>query len=173
MGMGLVPAERHANAAFMASTLRENITVVRPGLHFRGGILRKSAERSDVAKWLERLDVRPRNGEFAMSDLSGGNQQKVVLARWLRLEPKVLVLDEPTQGVDVGAKSDIHKLVDEAAAQGTAVLVASTDHEELVRLCHRVLVLRRGRIADEMSGGRMDHDLITAATIGRDQTEAA
>jgi ribose transport system ATP-binding protein len=157
----------------MASTLRENITVVRPGLHFRGGILRKSAERSDVAKWLERLDVRPRNGEFAMSDLSGGNQQKVVLARWLRLEPKVLVLDEPTQGVDVGAKSDIHKLVDEAAAQGTAVLVASTDHEELVRLCHRVLVLRRGRIADEMSGGRMDHDLITAATIGRDQTEAA
>ena len=146
--------------------------MVRPGLHFRGGILRKGAERSDVAKWLERLDVRPRNGEFAMSDLSGGNQQKVVLARWLRLEPKVLVLDEPTQGVDVGAKSDIHKLVDEAAAQGTAVLVASTDHEELVRLCHRVLVLRRGRIADEMSGGRRDQDLIPAATIGRDQTEA-
>jgi ribose transport system ATP-binding protein len=171
MGMGLVPAERHANAAFMTSTLRENITVVRPGIHFRGGILRKSAERSDVTKWLERLDVRP-NGEFAMSDLSGGNQQKVVLARWLRLEPKVLILDEPTQGVDVGAKSDIHKLVDQAAAQGTAVLVASTDHEELVRLCHRVLILRRGRIADEFSGGRMDHDLITAATIGRDQADA-
>src|SRR5207344_2039885 len=73
MGMGLVPAERHANAAFMASTLRENVTVVRPGLHWRGGILRKGAERSDVAKWLERLDVRPRNCEFAMSDLSGGN----------------------------------------------------------------------------------------------------
>ncbi|MBV9208803.1 MAG: sugar ABC transporter ATP-binding protein, partial [Actinobacteria bacterium] len=173
LGMGLVPAERHANAAFMASTLRENITVVRPGIHWRGGILRKSPERSDVAKWLERLDVRPRKPEFTMADLSGGNQQKVVLARWLRLEPKVLVLDEPTQGVDVGAKSDIHKLVDEAAAQGTAVLVASTDHEELVRLCHRVLIFRRGRIADEISGGRMDHDLITAATIGRDQTDAA
>ena len=173
MGMGLVPAERHANAAFMASTLRENITVVRPGTYWRGGILRKSAERSDVAKWLERLDVRPREPEFTMADLSGGNQQKVVLARWLRLEPKVLVLDEPTQGVDVGAKSDIHKLVDEAAAQGTAVLVASTDHEELVRLCHRVLVFRRGRIADEIFGGRMDHDVITAATIGRDQAGAA
>ncbi|HTQ91900.1 MAG TPA: sugar ABC transporter ATP-binding protein [Streptosporangiaceae bacterium] len=173
MGMGLVPAERHANAAFMASTLRENVTVVRPGTYWRGGILRKSAERSDVAKWLERLDVRPREPEFTMADLSGGNQQKVVLARWLRLEPKVLVLDEPTQGVDVGAKSDIHKLVDEAAAQGTAVLVASTDHEELVRLCHRVLVFRRGRIADEIFGGRMDHDVITAATIGRDQAGAA
>jgi ribose transport system ATP-binding protein len=126
-----------------------------------------------VATWLERLDVRPRKPEFTMADLSGGNQQKVVLARWLRLEPKVLVLDEPTQGVDVGAKSDIHTLIDEAAAQGTAVLVASTDHEELVRLCHRVLVMRRGRIADEISGGRMDHDVITAATIGRDQAGAA
>jgi ribose transport system ATP-binding protein len=173
MGVGLVPAERHANAAFMTSTLRENITVVRPGTHWRGGILRKSSERSDVARWLERLDVRPRKPEFTMADLSGGNQQKVVLARWLRLEPKVLVLDEPTQGVDVGAKSDIHTLIDEAAAQGTAVLVASTDHEELVRLCHRVLVMRRGRIADEISGGRMDHDVITAATIGRDQAGAA
>jgi len=173
MGVGLVPAERHANAAFMTSSLRENITVVRPGTHWRGGILRKSAERSDVATWLERLDVRPRKPEFTMADLSGGNQQKVVLARWLRLEPKVLVLDEPTQGVDVGAKSDIHKLVDEAAGQGTAVLVASTDHEELVRLCHRVLVMRRGRIAEEISGGRMDHDVITAATIGRDQADAA
>jgi ribose transport system ATP-binding protein len=173
MGMGLVPAERHANAAFMTSTLRENITVTRPGIHFRGGLLRKHPERSDVATWLERLDVRPRNTEFTMSDLSGGNQQKVVLARWLRMNPKVLILNEPTQGVDVGAKSDIHKLIDEAAAQGTAVLVVSTDHEELVRLCHRVLVLRRGKIADEISGGRMDHDLITAATIGRDRPAVA
>jgi ribose transport system ATP-binding protein len=173
MGMGLVPAERHANAAFMTSTLRENITVTRPGLHWRNGILRKGRERSDVTVWLERLDVRPRNSEFTMSDLSGGNQQKVVLARWLRMKPKVLVLNEPTQGVDVGAKSDIHALIDEAAADGTAVLIVSTDHEELVRLCHRVLVLRRGKIADEIAGGRMDHDLITAATIGRGQPDAA
>jgi ribose transport system ATP-binding protein len=173
MGMGLVPAERHANAAFMTSTLRENITVVGTSLHWHRGILSKGRERSDVVVWLERLDVRPRNSEFTMSDLSGGNQQKVVLARWLRMGPKVLVLNEPTQGVDVGAKSDIHKLIDTAAADGTAVLVISTDHEELVRLCHRVLVLRRGKIADEISGGRMDHDLITAATIGRDRSDAA
>jgi ribose transport system ATP-binding protein len=157
----------------MTSTLRENITVTRPGIHFRAGLLRKNPERSDVATWLERLDVRPRNSEFTMSDLSGGNQQKVVLARWLRMKPKVLVLNDPTQGVDIGAKSDIHKLIDEAAADGTAVLVVSTDHEELVRLCHRVLILRRGKVADEMTGGRMDHDLITAATIGRDRPSAA
>jgi ribose transport system ATP-binding protein len=173
MGMGLVPAERHANAAFLSSTLRENITVIRPGLHWQGGFLRKNRERSDVAVWLDRLDVRPRDTEFRMADLSGGNQQKVVLARWLRMEPKVLVLNEPTQGVDVGAKSDIHHLIDQAAAQGTAVLVVSTDHEELVRLCHRVLILRRGRIAAEFSAGGMHPDLITAATIGRDQAGAA
>ena len=173
LGMGLVPAERHANAAFMTASLRENVTMPRPGIHFRGGLLRKNPERADVAKWLERLDVRPRKPEFAMADLSGGNQQKVVMARWLRMEPKILVLDEPTQGVDVGAKSDIHNLVDQTAGQGTAVLVASTDHEELVRMCHRVLILRRGKIVDEISGSRMDHDLITAATIGRDQTSAA
>ncbi len=173
LGLGLVPAERHANAAFMTSNLRENITVVRPGTHWRNGILRKRSERSDVNVWLDRLDVRPRNSEFAMSDLSGGNQQKVVICRWLRMEPKVLILDEPTQGVDVGAKADIHRLVDEAAAQGTAVLVASTDHEELVRLCHRVLVVRRGRIVEDMSGSRLDADAITAVTIGRDQDQVA
>jgi len=172
-GIGLVPAQRHTNAAFMSSTLRENITVTKPALHFKNLVLRKSSERADVNVWLERLDVRPRNCEFAMSDLSGGNQQKVVICRWLRMEPKVLILDEPTQGVDVGAKADIHRLVDEAAEAGTAVLVASTDHEELVRLCHRVLVVRRGRVVDELLGDRLIPDLITAVTIGRDQDAAA
>jgi ribose transport system ATP-binding protein len=156
----------------MASSLRENITVTKPGLHFKNLLLSKRSERSDVNVWLERLDVRPRNCEFKMSDLSGGNQQKVVICRWLRMEPKVLVLDEPTQGVDVGAKSDIHALVDQAAEAGTAVLVVSTDHEELVRLCHRVLVVRRGRIVQEISGAGLDPDAITAVTIGRDQPAA-
>ncbi len=172
-GIGLVPAQRHANAAFMSSSLRENITVTKPGVHFKSGFLRRKNERSDVNVWLERLDVRPRDCEFAMSDLSGGNQQKVVICRWLRMEPTVLILDEPTQGVDVGSTADIHRLVDEAAAAGTAVLIASTNHEELVRLCHRILVLRRGRVVDELVGDRLDTDSITAVTIGRDQPAVA
>jgi len=173
LGMGLVPAERHANAAFMSSTLRENVTLVDPGRHMRGGILRKRSERTDVLEWLDRLDVRPNNSEFPMSALSGGNQQKVIMVRWLRNKPTVLLLDEPTQGVDVGAKADIHRLVEEAAIQGAAVLLMSTDHEELVRLCHRVLVLRKGRVVDELTGGRLESDTITASTIGRDQTAVA
>jgi ribose transport system ATP-binding protein len=173
MGIGLVPAERRSNAAFMQDSIRENVTVSKAGEHMVGGILRRRRERADVARWLERLDVRPRNTEYAMSALSGGNQQKVVLARWLRMDPKLLILDEPTQGVDVGAKADIHSRIDEAASRGTGVLVVSTDHEELVRLCHRVLILRRGRVVDELTGTSLDNDLITAATIGRDPADVA
>ena len=102
-----------------------------------------------------------------------GNQQKVILARWLRQEPSLLVLDEPTQGVDVGAKADIHRLVEEAAAQGAAVLVCSTDHEELVRVCDRVLIMRKGKVADTLRGEQITADSITAATIGRDTAEAS
>lgn len=171
-GLGLVPAERHANASLLAANLRENISIVDPGRHMVKGILRGRRERSDVTEWLARLDVRPANSEFGMAQLSGGNQQKVILARWLRQAPKVLVLDEPTQGVDVGAKADIHRLVDEAAAQGTGVVVVSTDHEELVRVCHRVLILRRGRIVEEITSDHLTTDSITAATIGRDVGES-
>jgi ribose transport system ATP-binding protein len=171
-GLALVPAERHANAAFMMQSLRENVTIVDPERHWKLGFLRGRQERTDVTGWLERMDVRPPKPEFTMSQLSGGNQQKVVITRWLRQEPRVLILDEPTQGVDVGSKADIHRLVDEAAAQGAAVLVVSTDHEELVRVCDRVLIMRRGRVAEEISGAQLNNDRITAATIGRDSEGA-
>jgi ribose transport system ATP-binding protein len=173
-GIALVPAERHANASLLDQTLRENITLVDPGRHMTMGILRRRPERADVRVWLDRLTVKPGGQtEYTMTQLSGGNQQKVILARWLRQEPEVLVLDEPTQGVDVGAKADIHALVDEAAAQGAAVLVCSTDHEELVRVCDRVVIMRRGRVADILRGDQITADNITAATIGRDSSEPA
>jgi ribose transport system ATP-binding protein len=173
-GVALVPAERHANASLIDQTLRENITLVDPGRHMTAGILRRRPERADVRIWLDKLTVKPGGQtEYTMSQLSGGNQQKVILARWLRQEPDVLILDEPTQGVDVGAKADIHKLIDEAAALGSAVLVCSTDHEELVRVCDRVVIMRRGRVGEILRGRQITADNITAATIGRDSTEPA
>ena len=166
-GIGLVPAERHANAAFLDTTLRENVSIVGPGaFRSRSGLLSRSREVSEVQAWLQRLRVRPPECERLLGTLSGGNQQKVVLARWLRLHPRVLVLDEPTQGVDVGAKAEIHTLVDEAAADGAAVIVASTDHSELTRLAERVIVLSGGRIVEELRRPHIDPDRITAATIG-------
>jgi ribose transport system ATP-binding protein len=117
--------------------------------------------------------VKPPRPERFLATLSGGNQQKVMLARWMRQKPKVLVLDEPTQGVDVGAKADIHVLVEEAAAEGAAVVVVSTDHSELTRLAERVVVLRNGRVADVLRRPHIDPDRITAATIGQSKGAAA
>lgn len=165
-GIGLVPAERHANAALGAHTVSQNITVTDPGRSFVRGVLRRRRERSDVGQWLQRLRVTPSDPNAAMSTLSGGNQQKVILARWLRMEPKVLLLDEPTQGVDIGAKTEIQRLVADAAVQGAAVLIVSSDSGELARLCSRVLVLRGGALAEELTGDRVDTDTITAATLG-------
>src|SRR5215207_6552222 len=172
-GLALVPAERHANAAFLESTLRENVSIVNPGAFLSRGLLSRRREVAEVTTWLQKLKVRPPHPERALATLSGGNQQKVMLARWMRQKPTVLVLDEPTQGVDVGAKADIHVLVEEAAAQGTAVVVVSTDHGELTRLAERVLVLRNGRVAEELRRPRIDPDRITAATIGQSKGVAA
>lgn len=163
--MGLVPAERHANAAFLDANLRENVSVVEPGVFARFGLINTRLEKSDVARWLSKLGVHAFGSEQVMATLSGGNQQKIVLARWLRRNPRVLVLDEPTQGVDVGAKAEIHALVDQAASAGTAVLVTSTDNDELARLCDRVLVLVNGRIVQELSHPYLDADSLTAATL--------
>lgn len=165
-GIGCVPAERLSNAAFATASLRENVSVADPWGFAKGGLVRVKREKSDVAHWLERLGVRPTGDtERHLSTLSGGNQQKVVLARWLRRNPRVLLLDEPTQGVDIGAKADIHALVDAAAQAGAAVLVVSTDHGELTRLCDRVIVLSVGRVVDEFSRPRIDPDRLTASTL--------
>jgi ribose transport system ATP-binding protein len=172
-GLALVPAERHANAAFLESTLRENVSIVNPGAFLNRGLLSRRREVSEVTTWLQKLKVRPPHPERALATLSGGNQQKVMLARWMRQKPTVLVLDEPTQGVDVGAKADIHVLVEEAAAQGAAVVIVSTDHSELTRLAERVVVLRNGRVADELRRPNIDPDRITAATIGQSKGVAA
>jgi ribose transport system ATP-binding protein len=125
-----------------------------------GGAIRRKAERLEARDWLGRLDVRPPDPDRPLATLSGGNQQKVVIAKWLRLAPKVLLLDELTQGVDVGAKAMIHALIRSAAEAGAAVLVASSDDEEICDLCDRVYVLREGRIGAELSQHEMTIDEI-------------
>jgi ribose transport system ATP-binding protein len=122
-----------------------------------------------VASWFDRLDVRPRaDVERQLGAFSGGNQQKILLGKWLRLKPRVLLVDEPTQGVDIGAKASLHEELLKAAADGTAVLVASTDTEELVSLCDRILVFRRGKIGIELRG-----DEINVARVVRECLNAA
>ena len=155
-GLCCVPAERASHAVLPGASVRENMTIADLSTFWRGGRLDGRAERHETRKWIGELDVRPAESEKLITELSGGNAQKVVMARWLRVEPRVLVLDEPTQGVDVGSKADIHRLVDAAAASGAAVVVCSTDTDELARLATRVVVLRRGRVGAELVGADIE-----------------
>jgi len=159
-GLGFVPADRKSLGLVASMVVRENVTLADLRPYLRGGILRHRKERSDVDAWLGMLDVRPRNQTLGTMRLSGGNQQKVLLARWLRIQPRVLVLDEPTQGVDVGAKAEIHRRITDAARDGAGVLVCSTDSAELVRVCDRVLVMQRGGIGAELLGRDISEERI-------------
>ena len=165
-GMAYVPADRKSVGLDTQERLYQHIPLPRLGPLQRGPRLDRRAVRDAAADWAERLDVQPPLLERRMEKFSGGNQQKAVLARWLRTEPKVLLLDEPTQGVDVGAKAAIYQHVRDAADGGMAVLVASSDAEELVHLCDRVLVCRSGNIAVELRGNTLTDDRLIAETLG-------
>lgn len=172
-GMALVPANRHADGAVMEMTARENLTLPRlkPLQRFLGR-LDGAAEKREVDTWVEDVGLQPPNPERPIELFSGGNQQKVVLAKWLRNKPEVLLLDEPTQGVDVGAKASIYQMIARAAEAGGAVLVCSSDTRELTWLCDRVIVMRDGAPAAELSGDDLTEHRLVAESLGlpADQT---
>ena len=159
-GLCAVPADRANDALFRMETVRENLTIADLKPFWSGGRLRKRDETAHAAVWVQELDVRPARTDAIIGELSGGNQQKVVMARWFRCTPRVLVLDEPTQGVDVGSKADIHRLVDLATSRGTATIVCSSDSAELERLCSRVIVLQRGVVIAELRGDEITSERI-------------
>jgi ribose transport system ATP-binding protein len=141
-------------------TLDANISAAVVPQYWSGGALRARRQRRDAAGLLRTFNVKAVDAGQPPSALSGGNQQKMVLARWLRTKPKVLLLDNPTQGVDVGAREDIHQLVRSAAADGTATIVVSDDFDELARICDSVSVLRDGRFTAHLSGNDVTADQI-------------
>ena len=167
-GVAYVPADRHADGAVMTMRVRENVTL--PNLRRLRrllGWLDAPAERRDVDGWVDRVGLQPADPERPLELFSGGNQQKVVLAKWLRNEPRLLLLDEPTQGVDVGAKAAIYELVHDAAARGAAVLVASSDTAELASLCDRVVVMCDGIAAAEIPGRDLTEERLVIEALGR------
>jgi ribose transport system ATP-binding protein len=165
-GAAFVPGDRHRHGAVMTMTAAENLASVRvPGVESRWRRVRKSRESRDVAEWFAACGVVPARPEMLLSQFSGGNQQKVVLAKWLRTRPNLLLLEEPTQGVDVGAKAVIHQLIVETAQGGAAVLVASSEAKELAELCDRVLVLADGVVVDEVAGDELTETRILHASV--------
>jgi ABC-type sugar transport system ATPase subunit len=146
VGIGMVPGER-ALGLIMNQSVRDNILLPNLDALARIGWLDRNAGDRLVAEVMELVDIRPRRPELKASALSGGNQQKVILAKWLARRVAVLLLDEPTQGIDVAAKAQIHALIRDVVAHGGGALIHSSDLGELARLCDRVLAVRQGRIA--------------------------
>jgi ribose transport system ATP-binding protein len=167
LGLVLVPGDRHRQGSIAEFTVSENTTLARLEAFRRRGRLRHSLERSYTTEWISQLDVRPPYPDSAFSSLSGGNQQKVVLGKWLGTEPTILVLDEPTSGVDVGARATIYDIVRAQAAAGLGVVVCSSDTAELIELSDRVIVLRAGKIAAELPGAALDEASILHAMEGQ------
>ncbi len=155
-GVGLAPEERKSQGLLLDQAIYRNITVSSLSRFARGGFLDTAAERAAASELTTSLDVRPPGVDRAVRTLSGGNQQKVVLARWLLRECRVLLLDEPTRGVDVGARSEIYVLIRTLAARGVAVVVVSSEMEEVLGLSDRVLVVREGRIVHSGPAAEID-----------------
>ncbi len=172
-GISMVPADRHGDGSIEPLSVRFNATLtdLRRNTN-RFGALRGRKERAEVEDWIKRLDIKPPRPDNEFSLLSGGNQQKVVMAKWLRLDPKVLLLDEPTQGVDVHSKAVLHNLARDAASGGAAVIIASSDDEELVDVCDRILILRDGVIAGELEQSNISLDSISRLEIDFSSEEA-
>jgi ribose transport system ATP-binding protein len=173
-GIVLLAADRTAESTFPGMTLAENLYANVRVTHGSPWRFRSpAAEREKVVARLDTFDVRPRNPNSLIDWLSGGNQQKVCIARWLEAHAKVVILEEPTAGVDIGAKLSIHAMLRHAAAEGAAVIVVSSDLEEVAAVCSRALVIDRGRIASELQGAELTMDeLIARSSLGEQRREA-
>ncbi|WP_066687417.1 sugar ABC transporter ATP-binding protein [Christensenella intestinihominis] len=160
-GIGYIPESRQTQGLVLDKSVAENIAL--PQLKkYTGkfGFVNRKKQKETVGEWVEKLDVRPRNEELLAMQLSGGNQQKVVLAKWIATNAKILIVDEPTNGVDVGAKSEIHKILRQLADQGTSLIVISSELPEILAVSDRILVMRRGRISGEFVNKDLTQELI-------------
>ena len=164
-GIGFAPEDRKAQALLLLASVETNITLCVPDLISRFGFVRAAAARRIASEQAERLRIKTPHLEQLVSKLSGGNQQKVVLGRWLARRPKLLILDEPTRGIDVGAKAEIYGLIEQLAASGLAILVISSEMPELIGLSDRILVMANGRIAGEVSRAEASEDAILAMAM--------
>jgi ribose transport system ATP-binding protein len=164
-GLAFVPEDRAAEASLTGMSVRENLSAATVSRYWKGLRLRHGLEARDASQLIGEYGVTAQSDRQAFGTLSGGNQQKVVLARWLRRKPKILLLDEPTQGVDVNARAQIYTLIAKAVAGGTSIIVVSSDYEELSALADRVLIMSHGQIGSELRGPGIEADRIAELVI--------
>jgi rhamnose transport system ATP-binding protein len=165
-GIALVPEDRRLQGLFMPASIAHNSAVTVLKRLRKGPFLTTSAERRVAAEWGTRLQLKYANIDDPVERLSGGNQQKVVLAKWLATDPTVLIVDEPTRGIDVGTKAEVHRLLSEQAAKGTAVLMVSSDLPEVLGMADRIIVMREGRQVAEISRQDATQEVVMSAAAG-------
>jgi ribose transport system ATP-binding protein len=171
-GVAMIPESRKDDGLILRRPVRENVSLTSLGRFQRLGFMRRGAERARVRDALGRVDGSPAI-EASAGSLSGGNQQKLLFARAILIQPSVLIADEPTRGIDVGAKRDIYEVLVGLAADGMAILLISNEVEEILGLAHRVLVMRAGRLIAELEGPEMTEEAIVNAAFGMTGTTAA
>ncbi|AOP45999.1 sugar ABC transporter ATP-binding protein [Streptomyces lydicus] len=159
-GLGLVPEDRKGQGLVLDASLQDNLTLARLDRDTRGGLVDRSAQRRSAAAVAEQLKVRMSGLAQPARTLSGGNQQKLVIGKWLLADTRLLILDEPTRGIDVGAKVEIYQLINELTASGRAVLMISSDLPEVLGMSDRVLVMSQGRLAGELSADEATQDAV-------------
>ncbi len=166
-GLGYVPRNRKENGILPDLSIYENGSIATYSEFNHAGWLNKKVLRGNFEQWRKELSIKMGHSEDLITSLSGGNQQKVVLAKWLSAKPKIMIFDNPTQGVDVGAKEDIYDIVLKLAENGVAVVILSSEAQEIIRLCDRAIVMYHGTVRGELSGENLnDHNVMLLATGG-------
>jgi ribose transport system ATP-binding protein len=158
--LGMAPEERKSQALLLGEPIYRNVTLATFTGFARGGFTNAGKEIAEASRIADALELRPRDVRRPVRTLSGGNQQKVVVGRWLLGDTKLLLLDEPTRGVDVGARAELYQVIRDLAARGVGVLLVSSEVPEVLGLADRVLVMREGRVVREAPAGELDEDTV-------------
>ncbi len=169
LGIGLLTEDRKSQGLVLCMRVRENTTLSRLGKLVRWGFVDSVTERKEVQTFVSNLAIKTPSTEERVRNLSGGTQQKVVLSKWIFTQSRVLIFDEPTRGIDVGAKAEIYQLMLQLVGQGIAILMISSELPEVLRLCDRILVMHAGRIAGELAREEADQEKIMALAMGLHQ----
>ncbi len=167
LGIGYVPEDRHRQGLLLPFAIASNISLPVLGRLSRAGLVNRRQEQRLAAQFATRLQVKAAGIEQAVAALSGGNQQKVVLAKWLAANPRILILDEPTRGIDIGTKAEVHRLISHLAVEGLAILLISSELPEILGMADRVLVMHEGRITGSFSREEADQERIMYAATGQ------
>ena len=162
-GVAFVPEDRRKQGLVLDMSIRHNLTLTLRRSLARLGMIRGSAEREAADTWARRLQVKVGSMDNAAATLSGGNQQKVVLAKWLATEPRLLIVDEPTRGIDVGTKAEVHRIMSDLAGRGVAILMISSELPEVLGMADRVLVMREGRLTADIDAGEATPEVVMRA----------